>query len=294
MATCRHMPPMAPSTTSFHSPSSSSSISSSGRHCPRTSTTTSVTLFKCWTWPHWPFALTWCSRGSSYPRPASTLCKSLINLSHTCFIVELSCILAYSMRTSSRWGGSFWVTIMPLSLGCFKGSALWWVQGKCAHMLFDVYFVTMCFERMAILNTWISFWRAKLHLVWPFFQWTNSRVGMLAWPLLVLTFCIVDLQRNGFNPGPIVHAVLINIYLAKVKLSYLSKKGMEYNVKLFQFFYWETGYFNTIDIIMDRAGYYLCWGCLCWVQVNKEPLGLDFWLGRVDFWQISCENSFYS
>ena len=81
------------------------------------------------------------------------------------------------------------------------------------------------------------------------FQWTNSRVGMMAWPLLVLIFCIADLQTNGFNLGPIVHALLTNVYLAK-------------------FFYWETGYFNTLDITMDRAGYYLCWGCLCWVEVR--------------------------
>ena len=72
---------------------------------------------------------------------------------------------------------------------------------------------------------------------------------MMAWPLLVLIFCIADLQTNGFNLGPIVHALLTNVYLAK-------------------FFYWETGYFNTLDITMDRAGYYLCWGCLCWVEVS--------------------------
>ena len=72
----------------------------------------------------------------------------------------------------------------------------------------------------------------------------------MAWAMLVLVFCKVDLDQNGFHIGPVVHALLINIYLAK-------------------FFYWETGYFNTLDITMDRAGYYLCWGCLCWVQVSK-------------------------
>ena len=35
-----------------------------------------------------------------------------------------------------------------------------------------------------------------------------------------------------------------------------------YNAK---FFYWETGYFNSMDIMHDRAGYYICWGCLVWV-----------------------------
>ena len=32
-----------------------------------------------------------------------------------------------------------------------------------------------------------------------------------------------------------------------------------------KFFWWEGGYYNTIDIIVDHAGFYLCWGCLVWV-----------------------------
>lgn len=28
---------------------------------------------------------------------------------------------------------------------------------------------------------------------------------------------------------------------------------------------WETGYWASMDIAHDRAGYYLCWGCLNWV-----------------------------
>ena len=31
------------------------------------------------------------------------------------------------------------------------------------------------------------------------------------------------------------------------------------------FFYYEEGYFFTMDIQHDRAGFYLCWGCLLWV-----------------------------
>ena len=71
---------------------------------------------------------------------------------------------------------------------------------------------------------------------------------MLGWALLTLVFAIADYQLNGFHAGPFVTAILTNIYLAK-------------------FFMWETGYFNTLDITLDRAGYYLCWGCLCWVQI---------------------------
>jgi 7-dehydrocholesterol reductase len=32
-----------------------------------------------------------------------------------------------------------------------------------------------------------------------------------------------------------------------------------------KFFWWEGGYYKTIDIMMDCAGFYLCWGCLVWV-----------------------------
>jgi len=79
-------------------------------------------------------------------------------------------------------------------------------------------------------------------------QWTNCRAGMMGWALLTLNFAIASIQLDGFKLGPVVNAFLINLYLLK-------------------FFYWETGYFNTLDITLDRAGYYLCWGCLTWVQV---------------------------
>ena len=40
-----------------------------------------------------------------------------------------------------------------------------------------------------------------------------------------------------------------------------------------KFFLWETGYWNSMDIQHDRAGYYLCWGCLCWVTcVYTSPV----------------------
>merc|ERR1712123_262684 len=79
-------------------------------------------------------------------------------------------------------------------------------------------------------------------------QWTNCRAGMMGWAILVINFAIASIQLNGLKLGPLVNALLINIYL-------------------FKFFHWETGYFNTLDITLDRAGYYLCWGCLTWVQV---------------------------
>jgi len=36
-------------------------------------------------------------------------------------------------------------------------------------------------------------------------------------------------------------------------------------VYITKFFWWEGGYYSTIDIMQDCAGFYLCWGCLVWV-----------------------------
>jgi 7-dehydrocholesterol reductase len=66
------------------------------------------------------------------------------------------------------------------------------------------------------------------------------------WQLLVIIFFVAGCQLHGFNGGHFVNISLQTIYIYK-------------------FFRWETGYFNTLDITLDRAGYYLCWGCLVWV-----------------------------
>ena len=77
-------------------------------------------------------------------------------------------------------------------------------------------------------------------------QLTNCRVGMMMWQLLTLTFFLAGWKLYGFDPGHLVNVLLQTIYIYK-------------------FFHWETGYFNTLDITLDRAGYYLCWGCLVWI-----------------------------
>lgn len=76
-------------------------------------------------------------------------------------------------------------------------------------------------------------------------QWTNCRFGMMAWQILIVAYLIAG-SSQGINPGHLANVVIQTVYIAK-------------------FFYWETGYFNTLDITLDRAGYYICWGCLVWV-----------------------------
>jgi 7-dehydrocholesterol reductase len=39
-----------------------------------------------------------------------------------------------------------------------------------------------------------------------------------------------------------------------------------------KFFFWEKGYLRSLDIMHDRAGFYICWGCLVWVpSVYTSP-----------------------
>ena len=77
-------------------------------------------------------------------------------------------------------------------------------------------------------------------------QWTNCRFGMITWQITILLFMYYYFYEIGFNSAILVNVLLQTIYIGK-------------------FFYWETGYFNTLDIILDRGGFYICWGCICFV-----------------------------
>lgn len=77
-------------------------------------------------------------------------------------------------------------------------------------------------------------------------QFTNCRIGMMSWALIIISFSFKQHELYGISDSMIVSVILQLIYISK-------------------FFMWECGYFNSIDIMYDRAGYYICWGCLVWV-----------------------------
>ena len=85
------------------------------------------------------------------------------------------------------------------------------------------------------------------------------------------------LKRAGIKPGPLA----LQATALTTRPWPLGLMNMPFLIWIFdvtfslqlKFFYWETGYFNTLDITLDRAGYYLCWGCLCWVQASISYLG---------------------
>ncbi|KAG6760605.1 hypothetical protein POTOM_037128 [Populus tomentosa] len=83
---------------------------------------------------------------------------------------------------------------------------------------------------------------------------TNCRFGMMSWAVLALTYCIKQYEQNGkVADSMLVNTILMLVYVTK-------------------FFWWEAGYWNTMDIAHDRAGFYICWGCLVWVpSVYTSP-----------------------
>ena len=94
------------------------------------------------------------------------------------------------------------------------------------------------------------FWGTELYpriMGWDVKQFTNCRFGMMYWQLGILCYAFKQYDLYGY----VSSSMLISIV---VQTAYI-----------FKFFYWETGYFCSMDIQHDRAGWYICWGCLCWV-----------------------------
>ena len=95
------------------------------------------------------------------------------------------------------------------------------------------------------------YWGMELHpriLGWDVKMFTNCRSGMMFWAVGILCFAAKNMEVNG---GRLSLGMAVNVTL---QLIYISK-----------FFYWEMGYMCSMDIQHDRAGYYICWGCLVWV-----------------------------
>jgi len=127
-------------------------------------------------------------------------------------------------------------------------------------------------------------------------RFVNCRFSMTFWMLAGIGYLAADLQQNG-NEG--------NWESIKPGLFFTALSQFIYLVK---FFKWEIGYMRSIDIIVDRAGFYETWGCLVWVPsvytlhtrsiVNAAPqhtwysAGLIFLVGTVggvllNFWADS-------
>ena len=87
------------------------------------------------------------------------------------------------------------------------------------------------------------FWGMELYprLFWGSLDvktFTNCRFGMMGWAVLIVTFALTQHERN---PAGVTDAMLVCVTLM---MAYVAK-----------FFLWETGYWGSMDIMHDRAGY---------------------------------------
>ena len=94
---------------------------------------------------------------------------------------------------------------------------------------------------------------------------TNCRFGMTAWATALLSFAFFNVKLNGG------HLHLDSAAAMILTVFYLGK-----------FFVWEHGYWRSMDIAHDRAGFYICWGCLVWVQTIYVSAGYFYAWQPVD------------
>ncbi len=104
-------------------------------------------------------------------------------------------------------------------------------HGTSGNPVFDYYWGTELYPRI---------------LGWDVKMFTNCRFGMMAWPIILLSFAAQQADTGGLSDSMAVAVGLQLVYIAK-------------------FYWWETGYLRSLDIMHDRAGFYICWGCLVWV-----------------------------
>ncbi|CAN0880396.1 7-dehydrocholesterol reductase [Linum grandiflorum] len=79
---------------------------------------------------------------------------------------------------------------------------------------------------------------------------TNCRFGMMSWAVLALTYCFKQYELYGkVTDSLLVNTILMLVYITK-------------------FFWWEAGYWNTMDIAHDRAcTFYI--GCWCSLHIYQ-------------------------
>ncbi len=93
------------------------------------------------------------------------------------------------------------------------------------------------------------YWGTELYpqvLGWNLKKFITCRFGMMSWGLFLLSYAAKQAELGGLSNSMLISVALQLIYIAK-------------------FYVWETGYLRSLDIMHDRAGFYICWGCMVWV-----------------------------
>lgn len=126
-------------------------------------------------------------------------------------------------------------------------------SGTTGNIIFDYYWGTELYPTL---------WGVNLKM------FINCRLGMMSWGLILLSYAAKQSEVSGLSNSMLIAVALQLIYITK-------------------FYIWETGYLASLDIMHDRAGYYICWGCLVWVPgiytsptmyLVNHPNQLNMWL----------------
>jgi 7-dehydrocholesterol reductase len=104
-------------------------------------------------------------------------------------------------------------------------------SGVSGQLLFDYYWGTELYPVVSGINIK---------------QYINCRLGMMSWGIFLIAYAAKQSSLFGLSNSMMVSVGLQLLYITK-------------------FFIWETGYLRSLDIMHDRAGFYICWGCLVWV-----------------------------
>lgn len=83
-------------------------------------------------------------------------------------------------------------------------------------------------------------------------RFVNCRFSMTFWMLAGISYLAASVKETGLGDWDAMKPGLFFTALSQF-------------IYLFKFFWWEIGYMRSIDIIVDRAGFYETWGCLVWV-----------------------------
>lgn len=106
---------------------------------------------------------------------------------------------------------------------------------------------------------WDYYWGVELHPTLfgtSLKQWFNCRISMMGWSIILLSFLAKQAELEGHVSSSMWISVLLQV------------------VYIFKFFVWETGYFNSLDIMHDRFGFYIAWGVTAWLPVVYTLVGL--------------------
>ena len=83
---------------------------------------------------------------------------------------------------------------------------------------------------------------------WDVKHFTNCRLAMMGWPLLLLCYAYKQHETIGLSDSMFVSVALQLVYITK-------------------FFFWEMGYMRSLDIMHDRSGWYLV-SCIIIIVIN--------------------------